>query len=547
MGIPADAVEAALCEAVAATLDRSEGSATVFARHMARTRRWARTDRKEVPPFLALLATFAIAAEQMTAEDGMAANNYFGRLRRVFDWRPNDPPLEQAYRRVAERLWGELNRWLVELDGRRGLPTAFALSHRYVGLSVSQALIRSTDHERLKVFFRQYGFAPGSDVPPQDLVPVLSDWFASAHCPISAGLQRLWKQGQARERIAQAAAVSLTSWDGSVRERSDDPTTKSAGVLALTLELGGFPRRRFGLSGLFYLPDPSVPRSAIVLSASPEATIELIPDLPGALGLGRDSMLHAGDVLEGVLRVRDRRSQAVLERRPRRLVVFREDDLSRRWIETPQVMLGDSVRLLVQDSLLDRLKEALAVVARPGWAVAPPAPDQPDGWTVLTGVEIFSPPGDLVKTSSLDDLAPLIPLTSSQLKIAGGFALPGRIRGKWHSWSPPEVRAVSDTSGGFTVRVIDTRRFDDAGHEASEEVLVEWPDEGTGVVVRSLAELELADGDYRIELVPHGSKEPLSTTTVILRSSDTPDAYLWARAEEIGYAPREGVVGLPVP
>lgn len=547
MDVAPEAVESSLCKAVADTLYRSDGPSMVFTSHMNRLRTWIRSGRKGAPPFLALLATFCVAAEQMTGDDGMAAHNYFGRLRSVLDWDRSDAPLDQAYRRVAERLWSELNRWLVELDGQRGLPTAYALSHRFVGLPVSQALIRSTDHERLKIFFRQYGFAPGSDVPPADLVPVLSDWFASAHCPVSMSLQRLWKKGQARERIAQAAAVSLTSWDGSISDEGDDPSTRSTGVLALTLELAGFPRRRFGLSALFYLPDPAVPRSATVLSAIPSAQVDLVPDLPGALGLGRESGLHAGDVLEGVLRVQDGRSDAVLERRPRRLVVFREDDLSRRWIEAPQVMLGDNVRLLAHETLLGRLEDVLATVARPGWQIAPPAPGQPEGWVVLTEVEVFSHPGGVIKPSSLDDLAPLVPLTSSQLKVAGGFALPGRIRGKWHSWAPPEVRAVSDTEAGFVVRVIDTHRFEDDTDEAPETVLAEWSDDGTGVVVRSLAELELSDGDYRVELVPAGAKEPLSTTMVILRSSDTPDAYLWARASGAGYGEGPGVVGLSTP
>ena len=93
----------------------------------------------------------------------------------------------------------------------------------------------------------------------------------------------------------------------------------------------------------------------------------------------------------------------------------------------------------------------------------------------------------------MDDLAPLVPLTSSQLKVTDGFALPGQVRGKWHSWAPPEVRAVSDAPDGFKVRVIDLHRFDDSDDdEARETVLAEWDDEGTGVVVQSLADLEPA-------------------------------------------------------
>ena len=176
MGVDADRVEETLAEVVSKTLRHDAGPAAIFERHMVRMRRWVRGGRSDVPPFLALLATFCIAAEQMAAGDGMSSNNYYGRLRSVLGWDPTRLAARQGYQRVAERLWGELNRWLIELDGLRGLPTAYALSHRYVGLTVSQALIRSADHERLKEFFRQYGFAPGADVAPSDLVLVLGDW-----------------------------------------------------------------------------------------------------------------------------------------------------------------------------------------------------------------------------------------------------------------------------------------------------------------------------------------------------------------------------------
>ena len=76
------------------------------------------------------------------------------------------------------------------------------------------------------------------------------------------------------ERIAQSAAVALAGWDGSVRERRGQRGAgegSSRGHLALTLELGGFPRRRFALQSLMYLPEPATPRDGLVLSATPEA------------------------------------------------------------------------------------------------------------------------------------------------------------------------------------------------------------------------------------------------------------------------------------
>lgn len=546
IGVAAGDVEDALCKAVAATL-RKGGPAAIFSPHMSRVRSWSRGGRAETPPFLALLGAFCVAAERMAAGDGMSSANYFGRLRAVLGWDPTDHRLDQAYRGVAEKLWGELNRWLVEMDGQRGLPTAYALNHRFVGLTMSQALVRSADREKLREFFRQYGFAPGADVAPAELAPLLTSWISQRPCPVSTSLERLWHKGQARERIAQAAAVALAGWDGSVRDRGAGGEGRAAqGHLALSLELGGFPRKRFAFQAILYLPEPHRPRHAEVVTATPSAQVELVPDLPGALGLGRGSSLHAGDVLEGILRIEDSLTGQTLERRPRRLVVFREDELSRRWIESPHVMLGESLRLLVHESLAPRLTDVLEEVARPGWEQLEPYPGQPDGWLVFAGVEVFNHPGALVKTQGMDDLSALIPLTSSQLKIAGGFALPGQMRGKWHTWAPPEIRAVSDAADGFAVRLVDVNgAVDDEG--LAEDVLVaEWQDDDTGVIVQSLADLGLADGDYRVELVPHGSKTALTSASLHMRSADTPDRRQWSLLEPVSYGPGLGALGVAV-
>jgi hypothetical protein len=549
LGVATQKVEDELASAIAATLV-SGGPAKIFDRHMRRTRQWVREGRATTPPFLGVLATFCLAAERMASGDGMSSHNYFGRLHEVLGWDSEDQRLDQAYRRVSERLWDELNRWLLQCDGLRGTPTAFVLNHRFVGLSVSQALVRRTDRERLTSFFRQYGFAPGADVAPSELEMVLDGWMSQRPCPATAVLERLWHKGQARERIAQAASVALASWDGRVSERGPRAAggAASVGHLALTLEMGSFPRRRFALQALLYLPEPGTPRDGVVTTASPPARVELVPDLPGALGLGRSSSLNAGDVLEGVLRIEDSLSGQEVERRPRRMVLFREDELSRRWIESPQVMLGDNVRLLVHKDLERRVCEVLEVVARPGWAKSEPYPGQPDGWTLFTGVEVFNHPGSLVRTDKMDDLAPLVPLTSSQLKVADGFALPGQVRGKWHSWAPPEIRAVSDAPDGFSVRVVDLHRFDEQqDDEPVETMLATWDDGGTGVVVQSLVDLDLADGDYRVELVPHHTNQVLTSTHVLLRSADTPDRRQWALLESVEYGTGIGALGVAIP
>ena len=105
VGTSADSVEDALSATVAGTLAVG-GAAKVFERHMRRTRQWVREGREGTPPFLGVLATFCLAAERMARGDGMSAHNYFGRLHEVLRWDADDSRLDQAYRRVSERLVG---------------------------------------------------------------------------------------------------------------------------------------------------------------------------------------------------------------------------------------------------------------------------------------------------------------------------------------------------------------------------------------------------------------------------------------------------------
>ena len=540
VGVEPGAAAETMCDVVGQTLRRTDGPASVFGRHDQRLRSWVRTGRSTPPPTLTVLATFSLAAEQMAGGDGMAANNYFGRLRQVLRWKSGDPALDIAYRRVAERYWDELNRWLIQEEGHRGLPTAYSLAHRFVGLSVSQALVRSSDREKLKDFFQVFGFAPGSQVAPADLVPLMDSWIKQTHCPVTASLARLWGNAQARPRIAEAAAITLASWDGGVRAR-DNSGEPATGRLLLTLELGGFPRKRFAISALLYVPDPQVGRTAQVLTAVPQATIEIVPDVPGALGLAPGSSLHASDVLAGVLRVQDSRSGLTVERRPRRLAAFREDELTRRWVEVQQVMLGDDLRLLVEAGLVERVSEILTAVARPGWTVADPYPGQPEGWTLFTGVEVLNRPR--LADPRGQDGRPVRPHPPDivDTRGVGGFAIPGSVRGKWHAAVPPELLAVA-------VKRRLRRAADRAGSlQRGRDRARIWPAGRTGEQASSpspFATCSCTTATTGPSLFPlarridgkHDDLPPIERT---------PDERQWHLAESLAYGPGVGVLGLP--
>ncbi|HEY3546066.1 MAG TPA: hypothetical protein VGK17_08225 [Propionicimonas sp.] len=526
-GVATEEVSATLCRVVADTLGPALGKG-MFREHRRRFRKWLETADKETePPTLALLAVFSIAAENMARAEGFRQNNFYGRLREALGFESR-VVVDSAYRSVAEVLWNGLNDWLFDLNGRRGLPTAVSVSHRYVGLALSQALVRAADRQRFPAFFRRFDLAPGSEIPPGELEPLFDAWISQTPSPATRNLQRLWSGKDSRERVAEGAAVELTHWDGAFEDVEGAPT---AGRVLLTLELGGFLSKRLRVRALVYAPSPDVPRSATVHAPDGDVDVPLEPGVAGALDLGTGNTLDPASVFEGALRLTDQLTGLDLEHRPRRLMVFRRDVLSNRLVETNQVMLGDDHALVVHHQLVSRLHEVLAQIARPGWVpVADELPGLPAGWQVVKGVEVFSNPGDLVR--EWDDLSALIPVTRTNVRLAGGLPLPGVVRNKWHALAPPEVRAVSDAPG-FSVTVSSISSTDD--EVESSTILDRWTDHDTGVLVRDLSGLRLDDGDYRIELWPDGAKEPVSAQTLRLRSGDTPDRAQWALTEQIDH------------
>ena len=318
------------------------------------------TSALQSPPVLALLAVLTLAAEAMCRDSDYAANAYYPRLRRLLhvDDGQQGRRLETAYRQQAENLWSGLGEWLSAEDGRFGLPSAYALSHRYVGLPISQALVRAGDRQRFLRMFSTFGLPPGAEVSPADMERLLDDWIRQHPCPVSRNLESLWQRGQARERIASVAAVELLSWDGSTA-RSDDRTGTSTETCCCSVGFAGFPgpssrSRSSRTSG--GLPNP---RSLVVLSAEGEPTIDVVP-----AGGARVQPTHASEVdpaslVEGVLSLTDKESGRQASRRPRRVVPLRHDQLLNAYVECERVQLGEDAMLLVKNdrSLPEAVRE----------------------------------------------------------------------------------------------------------------------------------------------------------------------------------------------
>ncbi|MEK6438961.1 hypothetical protein [Pseudonocardia sp. T1-2H] len=276
LSIDVDEAQGQLVEAVRATLALHGGSADVFRAHLQHLDRWRRDVRRrsksdshvKPPPTLALLAAFTLAAEAMGSDRNVAVHAYYPRLAAVLGVTGDKPKerLQSAYQAAAEQLWRGLNDWLTLNDGRYGVPTAFALTHRYIGLPLSQALIRAADRRHLTRMFRQFGLPPGSDIPPADMARILDTWIQQVPCPASKNLQGLWQRTGAQERIAEVAATELASWDN--RDATDpiDAGGTSAqprtGDIRLMAQLRNFPKPALQLSFLATMLGASAPTSS---------------------------------------------------------------------------------------------------------------------------------------------------------------------------------------------------------------------------------------------------------------------------------------------
>ncbi|MFF3566886.1 hypothetical protein ACFYXQ_03795 [Nocardia jiangxiensis] len=498
-----------------------------------RTKTWSSSKEKrhDPPPCLAFLALTVLAAEDMgTSDDDIAAHAYYPQLAKLLRRAKDDHGVRQQYPKYAEFLWRCVNRWLEDLDGERGIPTAYALTHRYIGLPVSQALVREGDRRKFPAMFAQFGLSPGMQIAPEDLVGYLDQWLSSEGSPASSYLRRLWGRQAARERIATVAAVELANWDGALADGSPMSVAgKSLATRAMVVVnvRNGFLNSSLDISlGLRPL---STEMDGQMQVRSTDGSWLDIGFSPGTAGLWRTSYSEAVDfrsMLEGVVLIRHAGAENGVEYQhfPRTVIPLVYNELQSAFVETERLELGvDSLLLVrsvaqtkVKTNVVEEVQGLLEQSARPGFQRINGFDGLPSGWVLFKDVQLFAAPN----TQRLNEL---VPLARDQLTIAGGLRIPSRIR-KWSSLSPPEVRAAVQSELSLRVTLTDS---------ATDEAICEWRSD-TGVLVAPLAESHLQDGDYRVSLFTGDKHNPVQQASIRLRSSKDVDA-AWDRAPRLVY------------
>lgn len=531
----------ALVQTVRSTLDL-DGPGGVLAEHLQRFLDWRRTvigrqgrrhkgaeGASVPPPVIALLTVLVLAAERMGGNANEAAHAYYPRLAEVLGLSEVESRRLKQRFPTTEAFWRGLNEYLEANEGLLGLPTAYALGHRYVGIPQSQALVRAGDRAKLPHFFRQFSLAAGSELIPSDLERLLDAWIPTAAPPVSANLQRLWRSSSAKERIAGVVAVELAHWDGSVPTLAEGPAAR--GELSLTaLVRQQFGGRSLELSLSARFPTVVDTASVRVASAEGRPAVGVLPAAGGRLRPIQGTRLDAESLAGAVLELEHELTGERVSRHPRRVVPFRKDELLGTFIEVDRVQLADDSILLVKDDprLLAEVVDLLEKYGRHGHTYTgfkgsdrPDMPGVPDGWVVLDDVQLYAVPQEVKRI----DLNVLVPLTTAQLSLAGGLKLPGRVR-KWSSLRPPEIRAAVAEAERLTVSLTELGEV----RMALDSWTVEAP-----AFVQPLGDLELADGDYEIELFVNDERKPISATTLRLRSAETPDVITWESCTRLNY------------
>ena len=431
----------------------------LFEQHERALRAWAAEARRVLrdhktsiapPPVLPLLLSFVLAAEQMRGDSEMGASNYYGRLTRVLQRETED--LRNSYQASAERIWGALNAWLVELDGARGLPSAYSMSSfRYVGIAVSQALVREADRSNLPNFFEFADLAPSSDVPPEALEPLLQAWTAASNGGATQQLRRLIENDRTRARVAEVASVELAAWNGGDSRLPSGSRPHLPRPVTLRLQFGGVPLRQPRFTPVLRLrSDAATLEAQLIASGNEHLDLKLERLAAGSYAPPRATVPRPADLLQSRLRyvVGDQ----VVERAPTPAVVFRSDEFGVEFWETSTVVRGERLHVLVRADFAADVEHVLNEVAPTTWRRRKYS-SLPDDWALFEDIEVLRVPSQTSagKTKWLADL--LTPVTSHHLSMHDGFRMPGVVRQGWLASAPPVVTASSDSADGFRVTI----------------------------------------------------------------------------------------------
>jgi hypothetical protein len=551
--VPETDVEGFICETVHSWLGTSRRGSSLFKPAVFQVFNWRQANivRKKdgIPPLdyphLPLLLAFAIAAGDMGSEGGFKPNNYHSRLTLLLGYSETDKKIvENSYRESALELWQSLNHWLdIDWNESRGSGTVVALGeHFYIGMALSQALIRSIDRNKLPYFFRDHGLAAHLRLSLTDTKALVDEWvnrddanFSTYKNP-SIPFKSLWGNSDARERMAQIISDQLALWDGSIPSKSGSEITNEDFQLRIEMIEINFPRKNYEFSFALNAPTDFWIQSVEILTenSTKVTEIQMVGDETGWYRPSQGVKLIEPDSLlsrELTLRVN---KTFTITRHPRKILIFKQDDITRRFFETDRIEIGSRNLIAIQDfsDNLKILENIIEDCARPGYQFYDKTKlvHVPDGWNFVAPVEVlhFPNPDLFPKNSTFVGLQPIFAGTLSILK---GLVLPGRPT-KFHADVPIEI--LGSVPGATAIKIQLTKKDETDQNNILVEKDIEGP---TGILEVDFGNIDKlkADGDYEVTVSASETAtfSRIASTILRVRSGNSPDSNSWEHSTKL--------------
>lgn len=405
-GLDEDVAVDSLAEAVRYVIGAGWGVGCITSQ----VRVWRKSGWDGPHPALPLLALTVLAASRMGESQSFASHNYYRPLRRLLDPHDGETGPPGSLTTHVAHLWRDVTRWANEdLGGSRGrLVVREPGHHRYVGLAIQHALVKSSDLRQLDRFFRRIGLQPGEEVAPGELRRALAVWTSGRSESWARRLSRISSDEGLTEHCEALLEREAGRWDG----RPRDPRT---GRPIGRVRVGISSMRRPSI-GLYVQWDSRLPETV-------QASIAGLPcELSHSDGWYRPSPLTDIDTGHALLAGFELRGDGFrFDLRPEEVFALAYDDDLGMWVSVDSMSYGDRYHLLVRSEVVSEvLRFAQSTSSSPSRLNERGAGWLPSGWRLISDVQIDSRPAVSPPTA----LGSLIPVGSGpRLRLLGGLPL----------------------------------------------------------------------------------------------------------------------------
>jgi hypothetical protein len=387
---------------------------------------WEHSGWKGDPPSLPLLAACVLAATRMARTGEISTNNYYVPFWALIGL-SRSPARMRGYSDSIPWLWQQLAKWLDRVqDGRLGKSTITPHpALKLIGYSLSQALFRRSDRDKLFRFFQWFGLKPGSSFDARELLAYYRLWIGKSN--LSAGAKRMAEDRGFEPQLLSLLDDLAKSWDGGT---IDDLGRREAQI-HVALDFSEEP-----LGALWLLAErPRRSPAEVEVRDGEGNQLRLRSQRDG--WFDQDLVpLKAGNLDGGVALTGEGLS---LKLTPGPVYVLAEDDSVGFYTSQSKTERRREYFVLAKADLEDRLDTYLTRHAIAGWQAHRPS-NLPPNWVARRRVAVAVPPTEEVPP----ELSILVPAPQLRPSLWGGLPLPsGRsvymLGGEPELLIPPEI------------------------------------------------------------------------------------------------------------